>query len=113
VVWVVLPTFLAAKGAQNIGGGMKVITFVLKLASTSTGVTNSYTNHRKTNSSAIFGRQSWVGLSGGFGEVHMAKCEDFGRSSGGGLQLRVSAGHALRHLQRVKQRPPFYSQIAG
>ena len=40
----------------------------------STGVANSYTNpYTGANSTAIFGRQSWVGLSGGFGEVKLGK----------------------------------------
>ena len=62
------------KGSEDIGGGMKA-NFVLEAGfDPSTGVANSYTNpYTGVNSSAIFGRQSWVGLSGGFGEVRFGK----------------------------------------
>lgn len=64
------------KGSEDLGGGLKA-NFVLEAGfDPSTGVANSYTNPygaagNATN--AIFGRQSWVGLSGGFGEVRLGK----------------------------------------
>lgn len=62
------------KGSEDLGGGLKA-NFVLEAGfDPSTGVSDSYTSPytRKTDS-AIFGRQSWVGLSGGFGEVRVGK----------------------------------------
>ena len=62
------------KGSEDLGGGLKA-NFVLEAGfDPSTGVANNYTSHYtgKTDN-AIFGRQSWVGLSGGFGEVRLGK----------------------------------------
>jgi predicted porin len=62
------------KGSEDLGGGLKA-NFVLEAGfDVSTGAANNYTNpFTGTTSSAIFGRQSWVGLSGGFGEVRIGK----------------------------------------
>lgn len=62
------------KGSEDLGGGLKA-NFVLEAGfDPSTGVSNSYTNpFTGKTSTAIFGRQSWVGLSGGFGEVRLGK----------------------------------------
>ena len=62
------------KGSEDLGGGLKA-NFLLEAGfDPSTGVANSYTNpYTGANSTAIFGRQSWVGLSGGFGEVKLGK----------------------------------------
>ena len=62
------------KGSEDLGGGLKA-NFVLEAGfDVSTGAANNYTNpFTGTESSAIFGRQSWVGLSGGFGEVRVGK----------------------------------------
>lgn len=62
------------KGSEDLGGGLKA-NFVLEGGfDPSTGVANSYTNpYTGTTSSSTFGRQSWVGLSGGFGEVKLGK----------------------------------------
>ena len=62
------------KGSEDLGGGLKA-NFVLEAGfDISTGAANNYTNpYTGATSSAIFGRQSWVGLSGGFGEVRLGK----------------------------------------
>jgi len=62
------------KGSEDLGGGLKA-NFLLEAGfDPSTGVANSYTNpYTGATSNAIFGRQSWVGLSGGFGEVKLGK----------------------------------------
>ena len=62
------------KGSEDLGGGLKA-NFLLEAGyDISTGAANNYTNpFTKQTSNAIFGRQSWVGLSGGFGEVKLGK----------------------------------------
>ena len=62
------------KGSEDLGGGLKA-NFVLEGGfDPSTGAANSYTSpFTGATSSATFGRQSWVGLSGGFGEVKLGK----------------------------------------
>ena len=62
------------KGSEDLGGGLKA-NFVLEAGfDPSTGVANNYTSpYTGKTDSAIFGRQSWVGLSGGFGEVRVGK----------------------------------------
>ena len=62
------------KGSEDLGGGLKA-NFVLEAGfDISTGAANNYTNpYTGVTSNAIFGRQSWVGLSGGFGEVRIGK----------------------------------------
>lgn len=62
------------KGSEDLGGGLKA-NFVLEAGfDISTGAANNYTNpYTGATSNAIFGRQSWVGLSGGFGEVRLGK----------------------------------------
>jgi predicted porin len=62
------------KGSEDLGGGLKA-NFLLEAGfNVSTGASNNYTNpFTSATSNAIFGRQSWVGLSGGFGEVKLGK----------------------------------------
>jgi predicted porin len=63
------------KGSEDLGGGLKA-NFVLEAGfDPSTGAANNYTSPFTpgATSNAIFGRQSWVGLSGGFGEVRLGK----------------------------------------
>ena len=64
------------KGSEDLGGGLKA-NFVLEAGfDPSTGVSNNYSNPYGApgnSTNAIFGRQSWVGLSGGFGEVRLGK----------------------------------------
>ena len=62
------------KGSEDLGGGLKA-NFVLEAGfNVDTGAANSYTNpFTGAVSSATFGRQSWVGMSGGFGEVRVGK----------------------------------------
>jgi predicted porin len=62
------------KGSEDLGGGLKA-NFLLEAGyDISTGAANNYTNpFTGATSNAIFGRQSWVGLSGGFGELKLGK----------------------------------------
>jgi predicted porin len=69
------------KGSEDLGGGLKA-NFLLEAGfDASTGAANNYVSPYNINpvtgngveSGAIFGRQSWVGLSGGFGEVKLGK----------------------------------------
>ncbi len=62
------------KGSEDLGGGLKA-NFLLEAGfDPSTGAANNYTNpYTGATSNAVFGRQSWVGLSGGFGEVKLGK----------------------------------------
>jgi predicted porin len=62
------------KGSEDLGGGLKA-NFLLEAGfDPSTGAANNYSNpYTGTSSNAIFGRQSWVGLSGGFGELKLGK----------------------------------------
>ena len=67
------------KGSEELGGGLKA-NFVLESGfDVSTGVANTYSNPftpnvaASQNQSSVFSRQSWVGLSGGFGEVRVGK----------------------------------------
>ncbi|WP_431095090.1 porin [Polaromonas aquatica] len=62
------------KGSEDLGGGLKA-NFLLEAGfDPSTGTANNYTNpFTGATSNAIFGRQSWVGFSGGFGEVKFGK----------------------------------------
>jgi predicted porin len=62
------------KGSEDLGGGLKA-NFLLEAGfDPSTGVANSYTNpYTGATSNAIFGRQAWVGVSGGFGELKLGK----------------------------------------
>jgi predicted porin len=63
------------KGTEDLGGGLKA-NFLLEAGfDPSTGVSNNYTNPFAGGpaSNAIFGRQAWVGVSGGFGELKLGK----------------------------------------
>ena len=62
------------KGSEDLGSGLKA-NFMLEAGfNVDTGVENNYTNpFTGVVSNATFGRQSWVGLSGGFGEVRVGK----------------------------------------
>jgi predicted porin len=62
------------KGSEDLGGGLKA-NFLLEAGyDISTGAANNYTNpFTGATSNAIFGRQSWVGLSSGFGELKLGK----------------------------------------
>jgi predicted porin len=63
------------KGSEDLGGGLKA-NFVLEAGfDPSTGVANGYTNPFTGGpaSTAVFGRQAWVGVSGGFGELKLGK----------------------------------------
>ena len=62
------------RASEDLGGALKA-NFVLESGfSTDNGNSRSYVNpYTGATSNAIFGRQSWVGLSGGFGEVRLGK----------------------------------------
>ena len=62
------------RGSEDLGGGFKA-NFVLESGfDVSTGAAGDYTSPFTGNvSSSVFSRQSWVGLSGGFGEVRVGK----------------------------------------
>lgn len=57
------------KGSEDLGGGMKV-NFQLE---NGFNVDTGQTPNNGTTNSSIFSRQSWVGVSGGFGEVKIGK----------------------------------------
>lgn len=70
------------KGSEDLGGGLKA-NFVLESGfDVSTGAAGAYANpftfsastaSGRTESSSVFSRQSWVGISSGFGEVRLGK----------------------------------------
>jgi len=62
------------KGSEDLGGGLKA-NFLLEAGfDPSTGAANNYTNpYTGATSTAVFGRQAWVGVSGGFGELKLGK----------------------------------------
>ena len=62
------------KGSEDLGGGLKA-NFVLESGfNVDTGAASSYTNpFTGESSSSTFSRNSWVGVSGGFGEVKLGK----------------------------------------
>ena len=57
------------KGSEDLGGGLKVN---FKLESGFRMDTGAIPNNGPTNST-LFSRQSWVGVSGGFGEIQLGK----------------------------------------
>ena len=73
------------KGSEDLGGGLKANFLLEGGFDISTGVANNYVSPYNfvaptaTNpdglvqTNAIFGRQSWVGVSGGFGEIKLGK----------------------------------------
>jgi len=62
------------KGSEDLGGGLKANFLLEGGFDVSTGAANNYTNpFTGAVSAATFGRQSWVGVSGGFGEVRLGK----------------------------------------
>lgn len=62
------------KGSEDLGGGLKA-NFVLESGfDSSTGVGGTYVSPFTGDEfNSVFSRQSWVGLSGGFGEVRIGK----------------------------------------
>ena len=62
------------KGSEDLGGGLKANFQLEGGFDISTGAANNYTNpFTGATSTATFGRQSWVGVSGGFGELKLGK----------------------------------------
>jgi predicted porin len=84
------------KGSEDLGGGLKA-NFVLEAGfDPSTGVANNYTSpYTGATSTAIFGRQSWVGVSGGFGELKLGKMwtpyDEVKGSGAGGFDANIFA----------------------
>lgn len=62
------------KGSEDLGGGLKA-NFALESGfNIDTGVVSSYTNpFTGVSSASTFSRNSWVGFSGGFGEIKIGK----------------------------------------
>ena len=62
------------KGSEDLGGGLKA-NFALESGfNVDTGVVSNYTNpFTGASSASTFSRNSWVGFSGGFGEVKVGK----------------------------------------
>ncbi len=62
------------KGTEDLGGGLKA-NFVLEAGfNVDTGASRAYDNpYTAAATQAMFGRQAFVGLSGGFGEVKLGK----------------------------------------
>lgn len=62
------------KGSEDLGGGLKANFLLESGFNVDTGVVTGYTNpFTGTTSTSTFSRNSWVGLSGGFGEVRLGK----------------------------------------
>jgi predicted porin len=62
------------KGSEDLGGGLKANFLLEGGFFVDTGAANGYTNpYTGTSSTAVFGRQSWVGVSGAFGEIKLGK----------------------------------------
>ena len=62
------------KGSEDLGGGLKANFLLEGGYDISTGAADNYTNpFTRATSNAIFGRQSWVGVSGGLGELKLGK----------------------------------------
>jgi predicted porin len=60
------------RGTEDLGGGLKASFRLENGFEADTGATSQ--------SGRLFGRQSWVGLSGGFGEVRLGRQESLGRA---------------------------------
>jgi predicted porin len=62
------------KGSEDLGGGLKANFLLESGFGVDTGAANNYVNpYTGASSTAVFGRQSWVGVSGAFGEVKLGK----------------------------------------
>jgi predicted porin len=68
------------KGSEDLGGGLKANFLLESGFDVSTGVANNHVspynfnaNGTPVESNSVFGRNSWVGVSGGFGEVKLGK----------------------------------------
>ncbi|NMM08262.1 porin [Polaromonas sp.] len=62
------------KGSEDLGGGLKANFLLESGFDISTGAANNYVNpYTGASSTAVFGRQSWAGVSGGFGEIKLGK----------------------------------------
>ena len=62
------------RGSEDLGGGLKANFLLESGFDVDTGGARSYTNpYTGVGSNSVFSRQSWVGVSGGFGEVKLGK----------------------------------------
>ncbi len=62
------------KGSEDLGGGLKANFKLESGFNVDNGTVGSYTNpYTGASSGSVFSRQSWVGVSGGFGEVQLGK----------------------------------------
>lgn len=62
------------KGTEDLGGGLKANFQLESGFNLDTGAASAYTNpFTGASSASVFSRQSWVGLSGGFGELKVGK----------------------------------------
>ena len=62
------------KGSEDLGGGLKANFKLESGFNIDTGAASPYTNpYDGTKSTSVFSRQSWVGVSGNFGEVQIGK----------------------------------------
>ena len=64
------------KGSEDLGGGLKANFLLESGFNPSTGAAQNYSSQftpTAAPANAVFGRQSWIGLSGGFGEVKLGK----------------------------------------
>ncbi len=62
------------KGSEDLGGGLKANFKLESGLNIDTGASGSYTNpYTNASSASVFSRQSWVGVSGGFGEIQLGK----------------------------------------
>ena len=62
------------KGSEDLGGGLKANFKLESGINIDTGRAGSYTNpYTGVSSTSVFSRQSWVGVSGGFGEIQLGK----------------------------------------
>ena len=62
------------KGSEDLGGGLKANFKLESGINIDTGRAGSYTNpYTGASSTSVFSRQSWVGVSGEFGEIQLGK----------------------------------------
>ena len=62
------------RGSEDLGGGLKANFKLESGIRIDTGASPAYTNpYTGASSTSVFNRQSWVGVSGGFGEIQLGK----------------------------------------
>ena len=80
------------KGSEDLGGGLKANFKLESGFGIDTGRASSYTNpYTGAPSASVFSRQSWVGVSGGCGEIQLGKMwTPYDDLTGGGSSLFYS-----------------------